>query len=125
MKRIIQFAFAFLVLVGVSCKKEAGIGGNKTISGKVLYLNGATNSMEIANGAAVMISYGTQSSSSVYDQTVLANTNGEYHFDGLRKGDYFVTAEFTDANGFRYTTAGYAVTAANKKETLTLDINLR
>jgi hypothetical protein len=125
MKNTIGFAFIFLVLIVSACKKEAGIGGKKTISGTVFYLNGATGSMEIANGAIVMICYGTKSSASDYDQTVLSDADGKYHIDGLRKGDYFITAEFTDAHGFTYTTAGYGVTVENKKDNLALDIDLR
>lgn len=125
MKRNIFFAFIFLVVIASSCKKEAGIGGKKTISGTVHYKNGATGTMEIANGATVMISYGTKTYSTTYDQTLLADSNGEYHIDGLRKGDYFFSAEFTDVNGFKYTTAGYGVTVENKKDDLTLDIDLQ
>ena len=117
--------FILLVLFVSACKKEAGTGGKKTISGTVYYLNGATNSLEIANGAKVMICYGTKSASTNYDQTILADADGKYHIDGLRKGDYFITAEFTDTNGFTYTTAGYGVTAENKKDDLSLDINLK
>lgn len=125
MKRIIHIAFVFLVLIAASCKKEAGIGGRKTITGTVHYKNGATGTMEIANGATVMICYGTKTFSSAYDQTVLADANGEYHIDGLQKGDYFVTAEFTDMHGFKYTTTGYGITIETRKGNLTLDVDLQ
>ena len=125
MKRSIHIAFIFLVMIAASCKKEAGIGGKKTISGTVHYKDGATGNMEIASGATVMICYGTKTFSSTYDQTVLADADGAYHIDGLQKGDYFVTAEFTDVHGFTYTTAGYGVTLETKKGSLTLDIDLQ
>lgn len=120
------FVFLFLVSITVaSCKKEAGIGGKKTISGTVHYLNGATNAMDVASGATVMITYGTKTASSNSDQTVVADADGKYHFDGLNKGDYFITAQYTDGNGFTYTTAGYGITAEKKKDALTVDIDLR
>ncbi|CAN5128706.1 hypothetical protein BH09BAC5_BH09BAC5_22620 [soil metagenome] len=125
MKRNIYYAFCFLMLFAMACKKDAGTGGKKTISGTVHYLNGATGEMEIASGATVMISYGTKTYNSNYDQMLLTDSNGNYHLEGIRKGDYFFSAEFTDAQGFSYTTAGYGVTVQNKKDVLTLDIDLR
>jgi hypothetical protein len=125
MKKSIYCAFIFLLMIASACKKEAGIGGKKTISGTVHYLDGATGSMEIANGATVKICYGTKSNNSSYDQMILTDADGKYHIDGLRKGDYFITAEFTDVHGFAYTTAGYGVTVKNKKDNLDLDIELR
>lgn len=121
----ISYVFIFLVLLAASCKKEAGIGGKKTIAGTVYYLNAATNAMEVAADAKVMIAYGTASASTDYDQTLLTGADGKYHIDGLKRGDYFITAEFTDAHGFTYTTAGYRVTVENKKDQLELDIELR
>lgn len=120
----IYYVFIFLVVIASACKKEAGIGGKKTIAGTVYYLNGATNAMEIAANAKVMIAYGTSSASSNYDQTLLTGADGKYHMDGLKRGDYFITAEFTDVHGFTYTTAGYGVTVENKKDELELDIEL-
>ena len=114
-----------LVLVLPACKKKAGIGGKKTIYGTVTYKDGATSAFEIANTAVVHIAYGTKSSTSNYDQTVVVDETGNYHFDGLTKGDYFISAEYTDEHGFTYTTAGYGVTVNNKKEKLAVDIQLQ
>jgi hypothetical protein len=125
MKKSIYFSFIFLAFIVSSCKKEAGIGGKKTITGTVRYLDGLTGQMEIAAGASVMIYYGTTTASTNYDQQVLADADGKYHFDGLRKGDYYITASFTDSHGFIYSTAGYTVTIENKKDVLTLDIDLQ
>lgn len=118
-------AFFLLVLVVPSCKKKAGIGGKKTIDGTVTYKNGVSSAFEKANTAIVHIAYGTKSATSSFDQSVVVDAAGTYHFDGLRKGDYFITAEFTDEHGFTYTTAGYGVTVNNKKEKLTVDIKLQ
>lgn len=118
-------AFFLLVLVVPSCKKKAGIGGKKTIDGTVTYKNGVSSAFEKASTAIVHIAYGTKSATASFDQSVVVDAAGTYHFDGLRKGDYFISAEFTDEHGFKYTTAGYGVTVNNKKEKLTVDIKLQ
>ena len=117
--------FVFLVLLFPACKKEAGIGGKKTITGTVTYKNGATAVFEIANAATVHIAYGTTTFSSAYDQSVVAGVDGTYHFDGLKKGDYFISGEFTDVHGFKYVTGGYSVTVKDEKEKLIVDIKLQ
>lgn len=121
----ISIVFLFLMLLFSACKKEAGLGGKKTISGTVTYKNGATGAFEIANTATVHIEYGTTTYNSAYDQSVAAGMDGTYHFDGLRKGDYFISAEFIDVHGFKYVTGGYSVTVNNKKEKLTVNIELQ
>lgn len=121
----IIITFCLLTFVFLGCKKEAGIGGKKTITGSVTYKNGTSTVFEKANNAMVHIAYGTKTSTTTYNQTVIVDEKGEYHFDGLRKGDYFITAEFTDEHGFKYTTGGYGVTVNNKKENLNVDIKLQ
>jgi hypothetical protein len=125
MKKAMYFSFMLLILIATGCQKEAGIGGKKTITGIVYFLNGATNAMEIASGATVMICYGTTSQCSSYDQLLVADADGMYHFDGLTKGEYYISATYTDGNGLTYTTAGYSVKVENKKDPLSLDIELR
>lgn len=125
MKSALYTVFVFLTLFVSSCTKEAGIGGKKTITGTVRYYNAAASSWDIAGGATVMICYGTTSQCTSYDQMIVTDANGVYHFDGLNTGEYFIAGEYFDANGFRYTTAGYAIKAEKKKETLTVDIELR
>ncbi len=121
----ISIAFLFLMLLFPACKKEAGLGGKKTITGTVTYKNGVTGVFEIANAATVHIVYGTTTHNSDYDQSIVANVDGTYHFDGLRKGDYFISAEFTDEHGLKYVTEGYSVNIKNKKEKLKMDIKLQ
>jgi hypothetical protein len=120
---IIVFFMCLFVLS--ACKKNAGIGGQKTIYGTVTFKNGVTSTFEKANTAMVHIAYGTKTSTTEYDQTVVVDEVGAYHFDGLRKGDYFISSEFTDEHGFKYITAGYGVTVNNKKEKLAVDIVLQ
>ena len=117
-------AFFLLVLLFSSCKKKPGTGGQKTIYGSVSYKNGSTSTFEKANAAMVHISYGTKNSTSNYDQTIVADEEGSFHFDGLKKGDYFISADYTDQNGFNYSTGGYAITINNKKDKLAVNIEL-
>lgn len=117
--------FILLVLVFAGCKKKAGIGGKKTIYGTVTYKNGVTAAFENANTAIVHIAYGTKNATSSFDQSVAVDEAGSYHFDGLQKGDYFITAEFTDEHGFKYITAGYGITINYKKDKLAVDIELQ
>ena len=117
--------FILLVLVFAGCKKKAGIGGKKTIVGTVTYKNGVSSAFENANTAIVHIAYGTKNATSSFDQSVVVDESGSYHFDGLRKGDYFITAEFTDEHGFKYVTGGYGVTVNDKKDKLTVNIELQ
>ncbi len=117
--------FMLLVFLFSACKKKSGIGGKKTIYGTVTYKNGVTSTFEKANTAMVHIAYGTKTFTSAYDQTVVVDEAGTYHFDGLRKGDYFITAEFTDEYGFKYISGGYGVTVNNKKDKLAVDVELQ
>ena len=111
------------VFILAACKKEAGPGGKKTIKGTVYYKNGSTGSNSPAAAASVFISYGTKEISSP-DQTILSNSDGSYKIEALRKGDYFITASFTDANGFKYAVPGYAISVQNKKGEVELDMIL-
>ncbi len=122
-KKILSLLFVCILLVA-GCKKEAGLEGKKIVSGVVYYQNGVSGTQDPAASAIVFISYGETTSTGSYDQTTTTNSSGEYAVKGLQKGDYFITSEFTDAQGFKYSTPGYAVTINNKKSSLNLDIHL-
>ena len=99
-----------------ACKKTAGPGGKNVIKGTVQFKNGATGSNDAASKAEISIAYGSNSSTTTFDQTILANSDGTYKFESLRKGNYFVTATFTDEHGFKYVTAGSVVTFNHRKK---------
>jgi len=122
-KTIVLLAASLLLLAG-GCKKEPGVLGKKVISGTVYFKNGATGANEAAPSAAVKIAYGTKGPVSGFDQTLLTGPDGTYSIEGLTKGDYFITAEYYDSHGFKYTTGGYSITINNKKQELKVDINL-
>lgn len=87
-KNSIYFSFLVVIsLFAVSCKKE-GTGGKSSISGVVEHHGAA-----IPN-SVVYIKYGATdfpgTAVSAYDAQVTADASGNYKFDGLRKGDYYL-----------------------------------
>lgn len=99
--QILSWVLVSLVAV-VSCKKEAGDGGNSSIKGKVkreirVVLDNASTAMR-TNPAAdedVYIIYGNHISP---DDRVQTNYNGEYEFLYLRPGKYKVYTFSKDTN---------------------------
>lgn len=123
-KFIIIICFFISFVCVYSCKKKAGTGGKNSISGTVLYKNGVTGSDAAAASAKVSIAYGTSESTQSFNQTILTGNDGSYCIEGLNKGKYFITAEFTDKNGFVYSTHGYGIQLENKKKNLEVNIVL-
>ena len=125
---IFRGSLLIILLTGIfftmGCKKEAGIIGKKVVKGTVYFKNGVTGTNDPAASAVVYVTYGATVASSCYNQTTTTDAGGEYIIKGLQKGDYFITADYTDSHGFKYTTPGYAVTIQNKKNELQLDIVL-
>ncbi len=121
---IVISVMIFAIFIAGACKKEAGTGGKNTLSGTVLYKNGASSNNDVAKGASVYIKFGTLEATSEFDQTILTDESGRFNLGGLQKGDYFLRSEYTDANGFKYVTPGFAVTIKNKKEAITVDMTL-
>lgn len=99
-----------------ACKKEAGPGGKNTIKGTVQFKNGVSGNNDAAPRAEISIAYGSNSSTSSFDQTILADSDGTYKFEALRKGDYFIKATFTDEYGFKYSNAGSIVNFNHRKK---------
>jgi len=102
MKSITAFLAILIVFVFVSCKKEAGDGGNSSIKGKitrelrVVLSNPATAVGTFpAADEDVFIIYGDHVSP---DDRVQTNYNGEYEFLYLRPGKYTVYAFSADTN---------------------------
>jgi hypothetical protein len=123
MKRSIKIIFCVVMaLVFFSCRKEAGPGGKNTISGTVHYKNGVSGSEDAASMAKIYITYGTDQSTSSSDQTILSNADGTYKIEGLKKGKYFVRAEYTDEHGFNYTGPDYGVEFNHRKKTANVDL---
>ena len=113
-----------MFITGIGCKKEAGVGGKKIVSGIVYFKNGVTGNNDIAASARVFISYGTSDPSAAADLIIVTGLDGNYKIQGLNKGNYFIKADFTDGAGFKYSHPGFAVNIKNKKGELKLDMIL-
>lgn len=96
---------------------------NKEIKGNITYQSGSTTFK--AAKARVFLTNGTKTASVNYDESAVADSAGNYSIKGLQLGDYYLTASYTDVNGFTYTTPGYGVTLANKDGALTVDMVLK
>ncbi len=95
-------ALGLVILVVASCKKEAGEGGNSTISGKVdkdiriVLSNPATlQSTVLAADQDVYIIYGDHTSP---DDRIQTNFDGEFEFRNLRPGNYTIYTFSKDTN---------------------------
>ena len=93
MTRKYFLAFAVMPLLIFACKKEAGIGGKSTITGKVFVIEYSNNTGQ-ANGneyyapdEKVYIRYGDNN---FHDDDVDTGPDGLYKFDWLRKGNYTI-----------------------------------
>ncbi len=97
------FISIFLVCIAlVACKKQAGDGGNSSISGRVdkdirLVLTNAATTQATVDAADrdVYIIYGDHTSP---DDRVQTNYDGEYEFLNLRPGSYTVYTFSKDTN---------------------------
>jgi hypothetical protein len=112
----IAFCLVTIMVLFNACKKEEGPGGKNTIGGTVYFKNGVTGRDDAAPMATISIDYGTDQASTNFDKTILSNSDGTYNFNGLRKGDYFLTASYTDEHGFKYTTKGVLITFNHRKK---------
>ena len=121
MKTIKNIALiAIVILLGLtSCKKTNDFGGAASIKGNVT-LKGVS-----VNKAIVYLSLGATTASSNHDATTVTDDAGNYSFKGLLRGDYFVTAEYTNATGQTFTSGGGHVTIGDKKGTVTADLTVQ
>jgi len=95
----LSFLFLFIFMLFVSCSKEAGDGGNSSITGSIIvhdYNSNYTQLNGIYNGAdeEVHIIYGDDLS---YSDRIRTNYNGVYEFKFLRPGDYTIYAYSEDS----------------------------
>ena len=119
-KAILTVLFAAFLLTS-GCKKEGKLGGNKTIEGIIYYHDGVVPPNTVAPGASVFVTYNSKVATGNVDETLTTDSNGHYSVRGLKKGDYFISAEYTTSSGFQYTTTGHAVTIDTKnKETMNI-----
>ena len=113
---ILLFVSVFAI---TSCSKDAGFEGTNTIKGAVL--QGTTP----VAGAIVHIAFGTKSETTTFDATTITDASGNYKFQGLQKGDYFVDAEYTTNLNILLSSGGAAVTLGGTKGEITVDLTVQ
>jgi hypothetical protein len=121
MKTIKNIALiAIVILLGLtSCKKTNDFGGSATIKGNVT-LKGVSVSK-----AVVYLTFNATAASSTHNATTITDESGNFTFGGLLRGDYFVTAEYTNASGQTFTSGGGHATIGDKKGTVTADLTVQ
>src|SRR5579872_496533 len=116
--RIISTILLSGLLFATGCNKDKYTNGAATISGAVTYKNSAGTDAS-APYANVHINYNSSTAKTPYDQTVVADSTGKFTVK-LPTGNYYFSADFTDVNGFTYTTVqGNAVNIGNTKDQVT------
>lgn len=116
--------FAGLLAAGAmtfmfACKKDPGPGGKAHIHGHVEIE--ATGAM--VPSAMVEIWYdATSKPSDAADANTTTDAMGEFEFENMNKGDYFLHCMYTDTSGTLM--GGVAVTIDKKKEEVDAHIHL-
>ena len=119
LKSILFVALAAIAITCTSCSKDEGFEGKARIEGKVAYTAGT------AFGAIVSIDFGGTAETSDFDYSTVTDGSGNYSFEGLQKGDYFVDATFTDGLGNIFDTGGAHVEIGGNKSDVTVDFVLQ
>ena len=101
-----------------ACTKP-GTGGKAHIHGHVEIEATKT----VAVDAEVEIWYDATSASGTSDNKVHTDIDGKFEFEGLTKGDYYLSASFTDTSGTALT-GGAAVTIDKKTGEFEVDLHL-
>jgi hypothetical protein len=113
------FALLIAVVLFASCNKTKYTSGAAVVSGKVTYVDGVTGTNTPAYYADVHINYNSLTVKTPYDLTVQTDSAGAFSVK-LPTGDYYFSADFTDAHGFKYSTSkGSAVQVKNTKDDIT------
>jgi len=84
--------FALFILLATACSKEPGVGGNSTITGKVIVqeldpFTGEVSSTYEAQEERVYIIYGDNE---IFDDEIRTHYDGRFQFSELFKGSYTV-----------------------------------
>lgn len=117
--RNIALIAAVFGLFFASCKKTNDFGGSATIKGTVT-LNGAAQT-----NAIVYLTFNATAASSTHNASTVTDESGNYQFGGLLRGDYYITTEYTNSNGIKFTSGGGHVTIGDKKGTVQADLTLQ
>jgi hypothetical protein len=117
---ILGFLTIATIAFTYGCKKEEGPGGNSHINGHV-----EIEALDIhVPDAVVEIWYGATSESGASNDISTTNSEGEFEFEELLKGDYYLSCSFIDSSGTTLT-GGQAVIIDKKSDEFEADILLK
>ena len=116
--RNISLIALLLIFAIISCKKENDFGGKAKIKGTVT-LSNAT-----AANAIVRLAFNAKEPTTNFNASTVTDASGNYEFNSLLRGNYFVTAEYTNSLGTHFTSGGAKVTIGDKKGTVQADLVL-
>lgn len=113
-------AFTMVILLALtSCKKTNDFGGKAAIKGTVT-LNGVA-----VSNAPVYLTLNATAASTQHDASTMTDATGNYQFNGLLRGDYYVNTEYTNDKGISFVSGGGHVTIGDKKGTVQADLTLQ
>jgi hypothetical protein len=116
---IILMVPIMLLILHTGCQKDPGFEGKAKIHGVVNYSGG------VAAASIVTIKFDATAATEAYDYSTVTDASGNYSFNRLSKGDYYVDASYTDNKGFVFHTPGYLVKIGGNKEEVHVDIALQ
>ncbi len=109
-----------LLLFLTSCSKDEGVDGKASVSGTVAHHE------TIIPYAIVYIQYGSQgfpgSSPSLYEQSVMADKDGNYIIDDLAKGAYYLYATGYDISISDSVFGGIPINIEKRKEQVNTNV---
>ena len=108
-----------MMFVVTSCTEDEGFEGKASINGKVTYTNGT------AAGAIVTVAFGATEVTNSVDYSTAAGADGSFSFNSLQKGNYYVDAVYTDANGHVFNTGGTVVEIGGAKNEVEVNLALK
>jgi hypothetical protein len=117
-RNIALVAMALLFAFASCKKKENDFGGKAEIKGMV-----TLNSAPVYN-AVVRLAFNAKEPTTTFNASTVTDAGGNYEFNSLLPGDYFVTAEYTNSSGTRFTSGGARITIGDKKGTVQADLPL-
>ena len=118
--RISSIIVTVCVLFAISSctKDDAGMEGNKTIKGNITNVDGNVNS------ATVYITFDATQATANYNYSTTTDASGNYRFENLAQGNYFLDATYTDNIGISFGTPGVYVEINNQKKNEEIIVNM-
>ena len=121
--KIVSIFIVVGIMFSIACTKQGTNGpvGSSNIKGTITYKNSDGSTGTCIN-PLVHIAYNASSATTNYNETIVGGTDGSYSIQGLGTGDYYLDAEYTNAEGLHYTCPGVHVKLGNNTDAITADM---